>query len=145
MTGEESKFCRYQQTEVSAMKTGPDSKGAPAIFPERRQRPRYRYSVPMTIRFADGSAVRGMSVEISESGVSAMADGLLRIGDTVELEPVAGERMPALVRHKLGQLYGFEFVNPTEEQVKRIGESCKKFGSYRHSFRNAGAGIDFKR
>jgi hypothetical protein len=127
------------------MKADPNSKQAPAILPERRQRPRYRYSVPMTIRFADGSAARGMSVEISESGLSAMADGLLTVGDTVELEPVAGERMPALVRHKLGQLYGFEFVGPSEEQIRRIGESCKKFGSYRHSFRSAGAGIDFKR
>jgi hypothetical protein len=99
----------------------------------------------MTIRFADGSALRGMRVEIRESGLSAMADGLLSIGDTVELEPVAGDRMRAQVRHKLGPLYGFAFLDPSEEPVRRIGGSCKKFGSYRHSYRHAGAGIDFKR
>lgn len=129
---------------VSAMNTDHDSKAASAILTERRQRPRYRFSVPMKIRFADGSTVGGMSVEISESGMSAMADSLLQVGDTVELEPVVGDRMPARVRHKLGQLYGFQFVEPTEEQVRRIGESCKKLGSYRHSFRRQEAGIDFK-
>jgi hypothetical protein len=57
--------------------------------------------------------------------MSAMANGLMRVGDMVELEPVAGGTAAARVRHKVGQLYGFEFVELGPEQVQRIAECCK--------------------
>jgi hypothetical protein len=120
-----------------------DSKDALAIVsvrpdgPDRRRRPRYLFSAAMTIRSADGKAMPGISVEISESGLSAMVSGLLRTGEMVELEPVAGGRTKALVRHRLGRLYGFEFVKLTEEQAGRIAENCKKLGRYRSNARGA--------
>jgi hypothetical protein len=46
----------------------------------------------------------GVSVEITEMGLSAMVSGLLKPGDRVELAPLVGGRMPALVWHKLGRL-----------------------------------------
>jgi|SRR5271154_3060338 len=104
---------------------------------ERRRRPRYLFSLAMTIRSADGLAMHGISVEISESGISAMVSGLLTPGDTVELEPVAGGRMPAVVRHKLGRLYGFEFVGLSAEQAGRIAENCERLGKYHSQTRGA--------
>jgi c-di-GMP-binding flagellar brake protein YcgR len=113
------------------MKTQHDSKRAPAIVPERRRRPRYWLSALMTIRPADGSAISGLSVDISEGGMSLMSGAPLNVGDTVELEPVEDGRVSAVVRHKLGQMYGLEFVNLSEERARRIAESCQKFAVQR--------------
>jgi hypothetical protein len=70
--------------------------------------------------------MRGLSVEIREGGMSAMASDPLKVGETVEWEPVEGGRVSAVVRHKLGQMYGFEFVDLSAEQARRIAESCKR-------------------
>jgi c-di-GMP-binding flagellar brake protein YcgR len=115
------------------MKTEHDSKQAPAQVSERRRSPRYWLSVLLTIRAADGSAMQGLSVEISEGGMSAMASAPLNVGDAVELEPVEGGRVSAVVRHKLGQMYGFEFVELSGEQAQRIAERCTEFGTKRVS------------
>src|ERR1700687_1447462 len=115
------------------MKTEHDSQPMPAGVSERRKRPRYWLTVLMTIHSADGSAMPGLSVEISEGGMSAMASNPLKVGETVELEPVEGGRVSAVVRHKLGQMYGFEFVDLSAEQAQRIAESCRKYGASRFS------------
>ena len=78
------------------MKSQHDSKEALAIAPERRRRPRYWLSAIMTIRPADGSAISGLSVDISEGGMSVMAGAPLNVGDTVELEPVEDGRVSAV-------------------------------------------------
>jgi len=82
------------------MGTERDFKEASGNAVERRRKPRYLFSLAMTIRPAGSVAMHGISVEMSESGMSAMVSGLLRVGETVELEPVAGSRTPAVVRHK---------------------------------------------
>jgi len=38
----------------------------------------------MTVRLNESAAMGGISVELSESGMSAMVDGLLRVGETVD-------------------------------------------------------------
>jgi len=113
------------------MKTQHDSKPMPSSIPERRKSPRYWLSVPLAIRQGDGSIVRGLSVEISEGGMSAMASEPLKVGERVELEPVEAGRVSAVVRHKLGQMYGFEFVDLGVEQAQRIADRCRKAGSER--------------
>jgi c-di-GMP-binding flagellar brake protein YcgR len=113
------------------MKTQHDSKRAPAIVPERRRRPRYWLSAPMTIRPAGGSAISGLSVDISEGGMSVMSGAPLNVGETVDLEPVEDGRVSAVVRHKLGQMYGLEFVDLSAERAGRIAESCQKLAVQR--------------
>jgi hypothetical protein len=66
-----------------------------------------------------------ISVEISEKGMSAMVTGSLKPGDRVELAPQMGGQISAVVRHKLGQLYEFEFVNLSVDQVQCIEQICK--------------------
>ena len=109
------------------MKTQRESEPAPARVVERRRSPRYWLSTLMTIHAPDGSAVSGLSVEISAGGMSAMSSAPLNPGETVELELVEGGRVSAVVRHKLGQMYGFEFVQLSTEQARRIAENCNKF------------------
>jgi hypothetical protein len=99
-------------------------------LPDRRRHPRYRFSVPINIYAADGAVIPGISVEISESGMSAIAAGSLQLGTTVELEPIPAGRVSALVRRNVGRIYGFEFLNLTPEQVGQISENCKKRSRY---------------
>jgi hypothetical protein len=119
------------------MKTDHDLKPAPTPedASDRRRFLRYRFTQPMTIRLEDGSRMPALSVETSAGGMSAMASGSLKVGQKVQLEPVGGGRAWALVRHKLGELYGFEFLELTAEQLRYIEESCKKRGIYRQRAR----------
>ena len=107
------------------MKTAPDSQEMSANYDDKRRLPRYRYSAPLTVRPAEGPEIAAVSLEISENGLSAMVGDPLTIGDKVELEPVGGGKMPAVVRHGAERLYGFEFVNPSPEQVRNIADSCE--------------------
>ena len=97
---------------------------------DRRRHDRYRFSAPIAIHPAGRSAIQGMSLEISESGMSALIGHALVVGDTVELEPVASGRVSALVRRHNGKIYGFEFLNLSPEQIQRIGEICKPLPKY---------------
>jgi hypothetical protein len=54
-----------------------------------------------------------------------MVHGLLKPGERMELAPPEGGQMSAVVRHKLGRLYGFEFVDRTPEQARRILQNCR--------------------
>ena len=103
----------------------------PEISPDRRRHPRYRFSVPLTIRSADGAVQRGISIEISVIGLSAITSDSLRADDTVELEPIAGGKMQAVVRRNLGRVYGFEFLSLTAEQTQLVIESCKRLPVYK--------------
>jgi len=97
-----------------------------AATSDRRRHPRYRFSIPITVHAADETATSGMSLEISGSGISVLLGVSLKIGETVELEPIAGSKASALVRRKTGKVYGFEFINLSSEQISQIANSCKK-------------------
>jgi hypothetical protein len=112
------------------MQTDVNPEKLPENLPDRRRHPRYRFSIPLTIRSNDGTAIPGISMEISESGLSAITADSLKINDTVELEPIAGSRVSALVRRCIGRVYGFEFLNLTAEQAERITQSCKLLARY---------------
>lgn len=99
-------------------------------LPDRRRHPRYRYSIPLTIRSANGTVIPGISIEISESGLSAIADDSLKVNDRVELEPIAGGKIPAVIRRNKGRVYGLEFVSLTPDQAQRITERCKMLPRY---------------
>lgn len=73
-----------------------------------------------------GTERRGITVEISESGLSAAVNDSLMVGDRFELEPIAGGKVFASVRHKTGKIYGFEFVDLTQEQAARLKETWEK-------------------
>lgn len=113
------------------MRPDMDAQKAAETAPDRRRHPRYRFSAPITIRSSDGAVTPGISIEISASGMSAITAASLKLKDTVELEPVAAGKVLAVVRHNLGRIYGFEFLNLTPEQTRRITESCKFLPQYR--------------
>src|SRR5258707_619334 len=100
-------------------------------IPDRRRHPRYRYSAPVTVLASDGSVVPGITLEISESGFSALIGVPLRVGDTTQVEPVAGGKASALIRRNLGKVYAFEFLDLTTEQIQQIRNKCKQLPIYR--------------
>jgi PilZ domain len=102
---------------------------------DRRRHPRYRFSEPMKVCCQDGGCLEGVSVELSQSGMSAMIQGPLRPGDVVRLQPVTGVTTAAIVRHKLGMLYGFEFLELAGEQVGKIAERCCRCEPWRANAR----------
>ena len=112
------------------MKTDTATSEVSPCAPDRRRHDRYRFTAPITVHPSGRSAIRGMSLEISESGMSVLIGDALVVGDTVELEPVVGGRVSALVRRHSGKIYGFEFLNLTSEQIQRIAESCKSLPKY---------------
>src|SRR5579864_6074728 len=121
----------FYQRIRSFMQTDLDAQKVPETHPDRRRHPRFRLSVPLTIRCAHGVTIQAMSMEISESGMSAITAGSLKVGDTVELEPIAASKLSAVVRRNLGKVHGFEFLNPTSEQAQRIREQCKMLPRYK--------------
>jgi hypothetical protein len=118
---------------VEAAGTRSDSKTADLA--DRRRHPRYRFSEPMRVCRQDGASLEGISVEISQSGMSAMIQGPLKPGEVVRLQPVTGVVTVAVVRHKLGMLYGFEFLELAREQVVKIAERCRKCEPWRSNAR----------
>jgi PilZ domain len=103
---------------------------------ERRRSPRYRFSEAMAVQCPGGALMTGISVEISQGGMSAMVNGLLQVGDAAEVYPVAGAPVQARVRHKLGLLYGFEFTEISAAQLRQIEENWKKSYAWRLRSRN---------
>ncbi|HUI52500.1 MAG TPA: PilZ domain-containing protein [Terriglobales bacterium] len=96
-----------------------------ALVPDRRKTPRYRYVASLCIRTAGGSEQEAMSIEISDAGMSVATDETLEIGEKVELDPIVGEKVLAVIRHKQGRIYGFEFVDLQAEHQERIRKMCR--------------------
>jgi hypothetical protein len=113
------------------MKAKLNPKRALPLTEDRRRHPRYRYSAPVTVRCADGSERAAMSLEMSESGMSLLLPGTLQVGEEVQLEPIVGAKVTALVRHQVGKVHGFEFVNLTDGQVRQIRANCTMLPVFR--------------
>ena len=115
-----------------------DSRGALAClrrYNARRREPRYVSSVPLTLqrflRFGP-FATRGLSLDVSSRGISALVCGAPRVGETVVIElPLRGvsHEMLAMVRHSSDAQSGFEFypMSPSAHQALHdwIGELKK--------------------
>src|SRR5580700_4489928 len=117
--------------ENKTMGSSPPAPELPPDVADRRRFPRYRLSAPITVRSKGLPEMRGMSIEISEGGMSAAVGVGLKVGDAVELEPVGGAAAAAVVRRILGRLCGFEFLNLSPEQAGKIREMSGMFPLYR--------------
>ena len=66
---------------------------------------------------------RGIALDLSESGLGALVEGSLHIGDTVAVEmalPGCALRAVAIVRHSSDIRSGFEFLGLTSDERLRI-------------------------
>jgi hypothetical protein len=97
---------------------------------ERRNHPRYRFSAPVSVHTGDGDAIPAMIIEISERGLSAVLASPLEVGDNVRLEPIAASGVTAEVRHRVGKVHGFQFLQITEEQTLKLRSECRRLPRY---------------
>jgi hypothetical protein len=81
---------------------------------DARRSPRFPLQVHITILSRTSGALFGRTVDISESGVSAMLTMEVPVGEIVELEfvlPSGPVNVFATVRQKVAFRYGFQFLD----------------------------------
>lgn len=80
---------------------------------DARQHPRYKLETPIRVYARNASVVRGHTVDISESGISAMLLVEVPVGEVVRLEfelPSGPVEAHAMVRQRNAFRYGLQFV-----------------------------------
>lgn len=96
-----------------------------------RQYPRYLFSVPFSLRYlmTDGFRdTRGITLDISESGMGASVQGDVSPGGTVRINlamPGGPLSVDAIVRYHAGSQSGFEFLGLTPRDRERIANVCR--------------------
>jgi hypothetical protein len=86
---------------------------------EKRRHRRLELEAEVTVRSENGLG-QGRTLDISESGLSAILPVELHVGETVGLEitlPPTPATARAIVRNRNVFLYGFEFAQPLRETV----------------------------
>jgi len=95
-------------------------------FVEARRHPRFKLDVNIRIYARNSAVVRGTTVDISESGISALLVAEVPIGEVVRLEfslPLGEVEVHALVRQRNAFRYGFQFIaSSTAQDI--IGRTC---------------------
>ena len=96
---------------------------------ETRRHPRYKIEVEIRVYARDSAVVRGHSVDISESGISALLREEVRVGEVVRLEftvPTGDVVIHALTRQRNAFRYGFQFLEAIS-QLEIIRRACRQF------------------
>jgi hypothetical protein len=97
---------------------------------EARRQPRFKFEVDIRISTKTCGVLKGHTVDISESGVSAILKIEVPVGEFVELQftlPHGPVKVYAMVRQRNAFRYGFEFVESQSEHAI-IQASCRSFG-----------------
>lgn len=92
---------------------------------ERRRHPRFQKIREVEI-CRDGVVYPATTFAISESGMSAAAPILFRVGAVVKISPIVGKTVKAIVRWRVGTLYGFEFLGLTDQQKEDLCQLCEQ-------------------
>jgi hypothetical protein len=94
---------------------------------DARRHPRFKLEVDIRVYPRDCPVVRGHTVDVSESGISAMLLVEVPIGEVVRLElalPMGNVEALAMVRQRNAFRYGFQFVEASSSQDV-IGRTCR--------------------
>lgn len=95
---------------------------------DARRHPRHKLEVEIRVYPRNANMVRGSTVDISESGISAMLRDEVPIGEVVRLEfsLVFGDvDIHAIVRQRNAFRFGFQFVEAASVQDV-IGRMCRQ-------------------
>lgn len=95
---------------------------------ETRRHRRHKLEVEIRVYPRNSPVVRGYTVDISESGISAMLRVEVPLGEVVRLEfklPAGEVDVHALVRQRNAFRYGFQFVEASSAQTV-IGRTCRQ-------------------
>ncbi|HKI26575.1 MAG TPA: PilZ domain-containing protein [Candidatus Sulfotelmatobacter sp.] len=95
---------------------------------EARRHPRFQIEVDICVYPRNSEVVRGHTVDLSESGISAMLKDEIPLGEVVRLGftlPLGEVEVHALVRQRSAFRYGFQFVEASSAQDV-IGQTCRE-------------------
>jgi c-di-GMP-binding flagellar brake protein YcgR len=95
---------------------------------DARRHPRFKLEVDIRVYPRDRAVVRGHTVDLSESGISAMLREELGLDEVVRLEfnlPHGEVEIHALVRQRNAFRYGFQFLDASEAHDV-IGRTCRE-------------------
>jgi hypothetical protein len=109
---------------------------------DARRHPRFKLEVDIRVYPRDCPVVRGHSVDISESGLSAMLLVEVPVGEVVRLEltlPMGDVEALAMVRQRNAFRYGFQFVEASSSQ-DIIGRTCRQLAVEQAGREEHGAG-----
>ena len=104
---------------------------------EARRHPRYRIETEIRVYPRNAEVIRGNTVDISESGISAMLRIEVPVGEVVRLEfklPQGEVEVHAMVRQRNAFRYGFQFIESSPAQ-EVIGRTCRQL-ALEHSLSN---------
>jgi hypothetical protein len=93
---------------------------------DRRCHPRLKFETKITVNSRSCGLLEGYTIDISESGVSAILMIEVPVGEVVELEftlPHGPVRIYAMVRQRSAFRYGFQFVH-SEAIAEVIRPTC---------------------
>jgi PilZ domain len=99
--------------------SSPFASGPTQEIVELRRHPRFKLEVSIRVYPRDNPVVRGDTVDISESGISAMLRVEVPVGGMVCLEftlPLGDIEVLAMVRQRNAFRYGFQFVEASSAQ-----------------------------
>ena len=103
-------------------------------FAEARRCPRFPLHTDIRVYSRSAGLLKGYTVDISESGISAMLKLDLSIGEMVQLEcelPSGPVAILAVVRHQTAFRYGFEFLESDSQGV--IKATCSHLAMLQRS------------
>ena len=98
---------------------------------ENRRRPRYKLGVAIKVYARGQRVLRGETVDISESGISALLRDEVPLGEVVRLEftLASGEvEVLAVARQRNAFRFGFEFLEDRGEFFPRPGPGVEQTG-----------------
>jgi hypothetical protein len=87
---------------------------------EARRHPRFKLQTDIRVYPRSAGVLKGYTVDISESGISAMLKLGVSTGEVAELEfklPSGPVAIRAVVRYQTAFRYGFQFVEPDPQGV----------------------------
>jgi hypothetical protein len=100
-----------------------------SIPEEARRHARFKLEVDVEIRSKTCGTLQGYTVDISESGLSALLKLEVPLDEMVELQfplPLGVVRIYAIVRQRSAFRYGFQFLE-SETACKIIQDTCQSF------------------
>jgi hypothetical protein len=112
----------------SDSKAAVNSEPRPAREVVDARHPRFKLEVDTRVYPRDRAVVRGHSVDLSESGISAMLREELGLDEVVRLEfdlPHGEVELHALVRQRNAFRYGFQFLDASEAHDV-MGRTCRE-------------------
>jgi len=115
-----------ERTAVEVPKQSGQSQ--PQEVVEARRHPRFQIEVDICVYPRNSEVVRGHTVDLSESGISAMLKDEIPLGEVVRLGftlPLGEVEVHALVRQRSAFRYGFQFVEASSAQDV-IGQTCRE-------------------